>query len=45
MAKRRPLTHNVKDKVALKEDFIEKKRKDASKRDTNHFVRTQDEGE
>lgn len=34
--------HNVKDKAALKEEFIENIRKDASKKDANHFIRTPD---
>ena len=36
--------HNVKDKAALKEEFIGNKRKDAGRKDTNNFVRTPDEG-
>ena len=36
--------HNVKDKAALKENFIDNKRKDAGRKDTNHVIRTPDEG-
>jgi hypothetical protein len=36
--------HNVKDKAALKEEFIDNKRNDAGRKDTNHSVRTTDEG-
>ena len=45
--------HNVKDKAALKEEFIDNKRKeefidnkrnDAGSKDTNHSIRTTDEG-
>ncbi|MGK2922515.1 MAG: hypothetical protein ACSLE4_06970 [Methyloceanibacter sp.] len=34
--------HNVKDKAALKEKFIDNKRKDAGRKDTKHFIRTPD---
>lgn len=32
--------HNVKDKAALKEEFIGKKRKDAGSNDQNHLIPT-----
>ncbi len=38
------IDHNVKDKAALKEEFIDKKRKDAGRKDKNHLIRTPDEG-
>ncbi len=36
--------HNVKDKAALKEKFVEKKRNDAGTKDANHVVGTPDDG-
>jgi hypothetical protein len=37
--------HNVKDKAALKEEFIDKKRKDTGGKDENHLTPTPDDGE
>lgn len=36
--------HNVKDKAALNEEFIDNKRKDAGRKERNQLVRTPDEG-
>lgn len=38
------IDHNVKDKAALTEEFIDKKRKDSGWKDKNHFIHTPDEG-